>query len=109
MINRFHDSAADIEVSFFFSSDCRTTPPHDGYRPAHMVLPDLLTSGVHHYYEKDVAPFNESIKGTITFIQPDAYPNSMFVGKVISIHEGSRVVGYATVTKVLNPTLLAKP
>ncbi len=105
MLNRFYDSPADIEVTFFFYSDCRKTPPHDGYRPAHLVLPDLLTSGVHHYYEMDYAPFNENVKGSISFIQPEAYPNSMFLGKVIPIQEGRHIVGYAKVTKIFNPIL----
>ena len=108
MLNRFYNSSADIEVTFFFYSGCRKTPPHDGYRPHHLVLPDLLTSGVHHYYGKDYAPFNENVKGTITFIQPEAYPNTMFLGKVIPVQEGNRVVGNATVTKILNPVLQAE-
>jgi len=107
MKTRFCDSPADIEVVFQFNGN-RRFPTQDGYRPAHLILPGYLTTGVHHYFDVDYAIPNESIRGTITFIQPDDYPETMYIGKTIPIQEGERLVGYATVTKVLNPVLQAK-
>lgn len=43
--------------------------------------------------------------GTITFITPEAYQNCLWEGKIINIHEGSKIVGYAKVIKIYNDTL----
>lgn len=104
MANRYYDDPADVEVVFQFNNQ-RRFPAQNGYRPAHKIAPNCLTTGVHHYFDVDFAWPNEQVRGTITFIQPDEYPNTMYVGKTIPIQEGDRVVGYATVTKVLNPVL----
>ena len=45
-------------------------------------------------------------KTIITFISPEAHPHCLWVGKKINIQEGTKIVGYATVLKVLNPDLL---
>ena len=94
----------DVEVTFRFNGT-RRTPAGDGYRPAHRVREDYLTTGVHHYFDvPKVAPDGEA-RGTITFITPEAYPGSLWVGKLIPIQEGERLVGTATVEKILNPIL----
>lgn len=43
--------------------------------------------------------------GTITFILPEDHPACMWIGKVIEIYEGSKLVGYANVTKIFNSDL----
>lgn len=94
----------DVEVRFRFNGT-RKRPVADGYRPAHRVREDYLTTGVHHYFdESEVAPDGEA-RGTITFITPEAYPHCLWVGKQLPIQEGERVVGTATVEKILNPLL----
>ncbi len=107
MAIRYYDDPPDIEVLFQFNNQ-RRFPTRDGYRPAHLVLPDCLTTGVHHYYDVDSVMPYEIVRGTITFIRPDDYPNTMYIGKKIPIQEGERIVGYATVTKILNPALQAR-
>ena len=98
------DRDPDVEVTFRFTGT-RRFPAADGYRPAHRVREDYLTTGVHHYFGvKEVAP-DGTARGTITFITPEAYPHSLWVGKEIPIQEGGRVVGTATVERVLNPVL----
>jgi elongation factor Tu len=94
----------DVEVVFRFSGT-RHTPVRDGYRPAHRIREDYLTTGVHHYFDvTEVAPDGQA-RGTITFITPEAYAASLWVGKVLDIQEGGRIVGTATVERVLNPVL----
>lgn len=103
--------APDIEaiISFIKTEDggrkhaCRT-----GYRPAHLVKPDYLTTGIHSYYDKELVNPGETVMGTITFITPEYYPKSLWIGKVLNIQEGGWLVGYATVTKIFNETLLKK-
>lgn len=97
----------DVEVTFQFNGK-RRSPVADGYRPAHAVREDYLTTGVHHYFGvTEVAP-DGTARGTITFITPEVYPGCLWVGKRIPIQEGERVVGHATVEKVLNPVLERK-
>ena len=98
------DRSPDAEVTFRFNGT-RHGPAADGYRPAHRILEGYLTTGVHHYFGVDrVAPDGEA-RGTITFVTPEAYPKSLWVGKVLPIQEGERVVGTAAVECVLNPIL----
>ncbi len=98
------DRSPDAEVTFRFNGT-RRSPVADGYRPAHLIREDYLTTGVHHYFGvAEVAP-NGTASGTITFITPEVYPHTLWVGKTMDICEGERIVGTATVEKVLNPIL----
>ena len=101
------DREPDVEVVFEFVG-IRRNPATDGYRPMHLVTDNYLTTGVHHYYEVQTVPPNGTARGTITFITPDAYPHCLWVGKKINIQEGEKIVGYATILKVLNPDLLGE-
>ena len=94
----------DIEVIFEFNN-MRKNPAFDGYRPTHLVKDDYLTTGVHHYYGVNTVAPGETVLGTITFITPELYPACLWVGKKISIQEGDKIVGFATITKIFNPKL----
>ena len=94
---------ADVEAII---SCERNTPFYNGYRPSHLIKDDYLTTGVHHYYGKESLCFGESCLGSITFITPEAYPSCLWEGKKITIQEGSRIVGYAIITKIYNETLI---
>jgi translation elongation factor EF-Tu-like GTPase len=98
------ERAPDVEALFEFNG-VRAHAAHDGYRPQHLVNDTYLTSGVHHYYGTAQAAPNTTAKGTITFISPEAYPHCLWVGKRISIQEGTKVVGCAVITKIFNPLL----
>ena len=93
-----------IEVIFEFNGT-RKHPVRNGYRPSHLVTDTYLTSGAHQYYGVDAVPPKGSAMGTISFITPEAYPHSLWVGKRIRIQEGAHIVGYATITKIFNPIL----
>jgi len=95
----------DAEVLFQFNG-ARIYPAADGYRPAHLITENYLTTGLHHYYDVSEVPVGGTAKGTITFITPEAYPHSLWVGKKIPFQEGARIIGYATILKVMNPLLL---
>ncbi|UKS29632.1 hypothetical protein LOZ80_12125 [Paenibacillus sp. HWE-109] len=100
-------SVPDVEAKItFLKNGVRTRPVFSGYRPNHLVTDNYLTSGAHHYYEKDIVEMGETVLGTITFISPEAYPNTLWVGKTINIQEASRIVGYAEIIKVFNLQLL---
>ena len=99
------DRAPDVEVSFHFNGT-RKNPAVNGYRPAHRITDTYLTTGIHHYFGTESVPADGTAQGTITFLSPDAYPHSLWIGKKIAIQEGERIVGYATVLKIYNPVLL---
>ncbi|MGN0487555.1 MAG: hypothetical protein ACI4GB_10030 [Acutalibacteraceae bacterium] len=94
----------DVEVVFEFNG-VRKSFVKNGYRPGHLVTEDYVTTGVHHYYETETVESDGKAIGTITFLTPDFYPNCLYKGKKIKILEGARIVGYATILKVLNPIL----
>lgn len=94
----------DVEVLFEFNG-VRKSPAAEGYRPAHLIQDGCLTTGIHHYYDLQNVPPKGTARGTITFITPEAYPRCLWVGKKINIQEGSRIVGHATILKILNPIL----
>jgi len=98
------EQSPDVEVIFEFNGT-RKNPANDGYRPAHLVTDNYLTTGIHHYYGVKSIPPNGTAKGTITFLSPESYPHCLWIGKRINIQEGSRIVGYATITSIYNPLL----
>ena len=101
----FLTRAPDVEVSFEFNG-VKTRAVTNGYRPAHLINENYLTTGLHRYYGvAEVSPNGTAI-GTITFLTSEVYPHCLWIGKKISIQEGKRIVGCATVLRVMNPLLL---
>ena len=81
----------DVEALFEFIGQ-RKENFFEGYRPAHLVKEDCLTTEVHSYYEINENA-NCDLKGTITFISPDEYPECLWIGKKIKMYEGKNMVG----------------
>ena len=77
-----------------------------GYRPAHLVKENYLTTAMQYYIGQETLYPGESCLANIWFITPEAYPQSLWVGKNIQFQEGGRVVGYANVTQINNELLL---
>ncbi len=100
--------APDVEAKITLlptSEGGRHEPAFSGYRPQHKVRDDYLTSGTHRYLDcSEVLP-GQTVRGTITFITPEAYPACLWVGQEIDFQEGSRVVGRARITKIFNAVL----
>ncbi len=93
----------DVEVIFEFVGN-RKDNLYEGYRPAHLICEGCLTTGVHSYYNLE-SDTNKELKGTITFISPEAYPACLWTGKQITMFEGKNIVGYATITNIFNRIL----
>ena len=106
---------ADIEVVFHFNDNRKLFEGYrlfhfndnrklfEGYRPAHLIDGYNLTTGVHHYYKADASA--PEIKGTITFVAPEYYPNCLRKGKRVDMYEGGKKIGYVEVLKIINPVL----
>lgn len=92
----------DVKVIFRFIGDKKNNI-YEGYRPAHMIQEEYLTTGIHSYY--NIEDNADEIKGMIAFISPEYYPHCLWIGKKIKMYEGSKLVGYATITQIFNPTL----
>lgn len=106
-MNRSPDVEADISL-LPTSEGGRSNPAFSGYRPAHAVLDDYFTTGVHQYLDRDRLLPGDTALGTITFITPEEYPHCLSAGQTILIQEGGRMVGTARILRVLNPLLEAK-
>lgn len=75
-----------------------------GYRPAHLIG-EYLTTGVQQYFHVQKLERYKTAEGTITFISPEFYPNSLYEGMKIEFYEGSRVIGYAEILEIHNDIL----
>jgi translation elongation factor EF-Tu-like GTPase len=98
----------DIEAEVTFLSTekgGRSKAAFSGYRPNHAVKDDYLTSGEHTYLDCNEVLPGCTARALIKFITPEAYPHSLWVGRIITVQEGGRIVGHAKITKVLNPLL----
>lgn len=87
----------------------RQTPAADGYRPAHRIKPDYLTTGIHHYTGQDFLCPGGICEGTITFLTPEVYPHCLQIGQIIDIQEGERIVGTAEILEIYNKLLERRP
>ncbi len=96
----------DVEAIFEFVGN-RKDNLYEGYRPAHLICEDCLTTGIHNYYNLGNS-MNKELKGTITFISPEVYPACLWIGKQITMYEGKNIVGYATITNIFNSILCKK-
>ena len=92
----------DVEVIFEFIG-FRKDNVYEGYWPAHLICENCLTTGIHSYY--NLNEMERELRGTITFISPEHYPQSLWVGKKIPMYEGRNLVGYVTVLNIINPML----
>jgi elongation factor Tu len=100
----FEDRVPDVEAEISFNK-IKQRAVTNGYRPGHQIKDGYITTGVHKYYYVDVVMPGETVLGTITFITPEVYPNTLWIGKEIGIYEGGRKVGVALITRIFNPIL----
>ena len=104
------DRDPDVEALVTFLSTKeggRRTPARSGYRPAHAVRDDYLTTGVQRFLDREWVAPGETVRAHITFVSPEHYPHCLWPGKVINVQEASHVVGQAEIICILNPQLLA--
>ena len=84
------------------TKDAKDVPVTSGYRPAHQIQDGVSSTGEHIYYENDVVYPGETAMAYITFLSPESYPHTLWVGKELDIKEASKVIGKATVIEVYN-------
>ena len=101
---------ADLEGVFeLLAAGGRLKPVFSGYRPGHRLYDNYISSGEHKYIGRDSVRPGSSAEVQVWLITPNVYPKSIWVGRVIDVCEGTKVVGKLSVTRVLNTILLRSP
>ena len=98
----------DAKVKFYLTSltsDGKERRVRSGYRPIYGVRPDYWTSTHHEFLDCDDVATGAEATAHVWFITPELYPHSLWVGRVLTVAEGARPVGTATVLEILNPLL----
>lgn len=102
------DPDAEIELHLLATAlGGRVRPVATGYRGAHLVREGYLTSGEIVLTDREWLMPGDSAPALVTYVSPEAYPACLWVGKTMPVQEGGRVVGSATIRRVLNPVLEA--
>lgn len=99
----------DLEVIFHLTADSATGGPKSvssGYRPHYQIMDDYQTSAHHEFVGVEQVVTGERAVAQVWLITPEAYPHSVWGARLITVREGTRVVGVAEVLTVNNPVLL---
>ena len=106
MSDATHPPDCEAIVTFVSTEEGgRQGPARSGYRPHHQVRDDYLTTGIHEYIDGEWVHPGESVRAYITFITPEVYPQCLWLGRILSVGEGSRVVAKAEIVRIFNPVL----
>jgi hypothetical protein len=99
---------ADLEGTFTLAPDA-FGPIRSGFRPAHQVHENYLTSGEHEYLGVEEVHPGQIAHARVWLISPEVYPRCLWPGRVIHVTVGARTIGTLKVAQVLNPILLCSP
>ena len=100
----------DAEVLFELTAprlDGSEKQVFSGYRPEYDIRPNYLTCTHHDFDDPAGAVTGKPVRARIWFLTPEVYPFTLWIGRVLKVSEGSRIVGRATITKVTNNLLLS--
>lgn len=76
-----------------------------GYRPIYDIRPGYWTSTLHEFVGVPEVKTGEEAIANVWFITPGTYQHSLWVGRVLTVAEGSRMVGTSTVLEIFNEIL----
>jgi hypothetical protein len=102
---------SDVQVRFTLlslSEGGRSKPAIRRYSPHFAIRSRYLTSGRLVDLQPDPLAPGETGTAEVRFLEPEAYPGTLWLGRELSVQEGERPVGTATVLAVHNPLLLAE-
>ncbi|VVE17157.1 hypothetical protein PPN31114_02962 [Pandoraea pneumonica] len=77
-----------------------------GYRPIYEILPDYWSSAHHEFAEGRSLATREQCLAEVWLSTPEAYPHTLWTGRVLDVAEGARVIGQAEIIEVVNPLLV---
>jgi hypothetical protein len=105
----FQNRGPDLEGDFHLRLERgRITSVFSGYRPAHKLFDNYLSSGNHHYPDNDGVAPGETARALVWLITPDVYPHCVWEGREIELYEGRKIIGTLKVTRVFNTVLLGQ-
>lgn len=84
-------------------------PVLSGYRPQHLLHDNYQSSGNHTYPDREWVHPDEPSLVQVRLISPEFYPCCIWEGRVLSILEGSRLVGKLTIARIFNESLRVLP
>ena len=85
----------------------RKTPAHSNYRP-HIEFdnyPEYLTSGNQTYIDKEIVEPEEKVKAEIAILGTEYFSKRLYENLEFKFCEGSRIIGYGKIIKIINPDL----
>ena len=92
-----------IDAKGILKNTDRTVPISPGMRLTAKINADYMTTSLLAF--DNPISIGESISASITFVSPKYYGNSLWIGKLLAMHEGSKVIGTFMVTEILNSIL----
>ena len=92
-----------IDAKGILKNTDRTVPISPGMRLTAKIKADYMTTSLLAF--DNPISIGESIAASITFVSPKYYGNSLWIGKLLDMYEGSKVIGTFMVTEILNPIL----
>lgn len=81
----------------------RHTPIFSGIRPAIQIKDDYMTTSIVEF--EGQMEYGKLKDVVVMFISPEYYANSLWIGKKMEVYEGAKVIGYLTVTEIVNAVL----
>lgn len=102
--NSLDSGEPDIEAEFTNHRFTRTSI-NTGYRGAILIKTNCLISGFQTFLDGNSVEYNNKILSNIKFISPEYYAATLWVGRVLRVQEGNKVVGQIKVTKIYNQSL----
>ena len=76
-----------------------------GYHPTYDIRDDYWSSVMHEFLDVERVVTGETAAANVVFITPEVYPHSLWVGRKLTVREGNRIVGEATILDIYNPFL----
>lgn len=98
----------EAEITFFATgTGGRKQPAFSGYRPSRdLGLSGTLNDTQHDYVGADNVEPGKSSIARLRLLRPDLQIGRLFTGMKFTVQEGSRIVGYGTIVRVLNDELV---
>jgi len=76
-----------------------------GYRGTLLINEGYLFSGIQRFVNGDIVNYGETVKSDINFVMPESLRASLWIGRVLRVQEGNRIVGKIIVRKIFNTIL----
>ncbi len=83
----------------------RAGPVFSGYRGAHLIKDDCLTTGELDLIEVEMLRPGNMATAYVSYLSPEHYPHTLWIGKEMNVQEGSHVVGKAKILEIYNDLL----